>query len=117
LDTILEDNLCKKVWLEKRWYYKRWGNIEISNEDYTLIMEIQGTVNNLNYSLFNQKWLIELIDTDKLQSSFYCTRNEDKYLLVCSIKQNVKLDTLTFNVGTLQSPEKKGQIQFIRLCK
>ena len=115
LDSILGDNFCNQVWVEKTWFHRRWGNIDISNDNYTFIMDIKGVINNQNYGIFNDKWNIQLANTNNYESILNCTRNNSKYIIVGTLSQVVKLDTLTFDVKANDLNKNLGQIQFIRL--
>lgn len=112
-NSILAPNASKSIWLENIWYYKRWGNIEVSN-DYTLCVKVEVENNTFDYSDFNEKWRFSPSNNENLTPNFYATRNEINYLLLCSLKKFQALDTLTFNVSNIKEKDKKGQIILVR---
>lgn len=115
LDSILEKNVCREIWVEKSWFHKRWGNFDVSNSQYTFIMEIEGIINNGNSGNFNQKWNVQLANTSNLESLLACTRNYEKFILKTFVKSTTQLDTLVFNVKKFNTNTNIGEIKFIRL--
>ena len=114
LDSILGNNICKEVWLEKTWTYKKWHFFEISDRYYTFIMEIQRESGS-SMDVFNAKWSIYLSGTDKYdESALNYTRHREKYVLITTLRQGLPLDTLTFDVKMEGSDRNFEPLQFIR---
>ena len=110
-DSILDKRICKKIWLEKRWFYGILGQTEIETNGYNLILVLDKPLDDGD---FNKKWLIQS-DTLGGYAGCYPSRHEDNFIILCSIKNDANLDSFTYFFSSIINKTKSlGQFKLVK---